>query len=479
MSFNQSQYISGPPPPPPPPGPRAMDMGPSMYSPRGTTTTTVIDNGMREDYALLDNTYYEEDYLVPPSNNSSIAQIPPPKETHYHVNEDPSLGGETWRAPKPRAPLSDFTTNVLRTPASSEYERIIPWDHKKKDYVYGAIHDHVFRGRYCRRRLKRKLDYVKHNGSWDPVSGYNCCYICCLLTFAAILIAWIIFYIYKPYHYFPGYLNHWWWWILIPLFLILILLTCCCIVMASSNHATRNRYRYIKHACDDVNDRNLRGSGVEVRPGKMGGWLEVEMDPGRTDIVGNVIPDRRVYHGEERRVKSIREETIRREEYDQRSQIPIEGRPKRDYAPQEVREVEEIMVLEEPAYNGTGYGTTVVEETIVNNIASRPNNVVRSSNVINRSGVSVSNSRSPVNNVSSSSKKLSFYERLKASKNNGPSELRSSPMAVSGAKKETMNRSPSYQKVGGNASSDKKQAFYERLQKAKEMKERSRSPARR
>lgn len=499
MSYYGSQYISGP---PPHPGPLPME--PHMYSPRGTTTTTttVIDNGMHKvDYALLNDTYYEEDYLYPPADNGAIAQIPPPKDTHYHVNEDPSLGGETWRVPAPRAPMSDFTTHCIKTPGSTDYERIIPWDHKKKDYVYGAVHDHIFRGRYCRRRLKRKIDYVKNQGSWDPVKGYNCCFLLCILVGAIFLVTWILFYIYKPYHIFPWYLNQWWWWLLIPFFVIMILVTYCCIVRASSNHATRNRYRYIKHACDDVNDRHLRGSGVEVRPGKLASWIEVEMDPGRTDIVGDVIPDRRVYHGEESRVANINEQVIRHEEYDHRSQIPIEGRPKRDYAPAEMRSVEEIYVDEvDPVMD---YNTHVVEESVYRSGTSRPvgNTTVVEQTVLNSRAPVVANSRSfnntSVINASNSSKKMSFYEKLKASKMGA--EVRGSPRggvnsptrsprnqpALTGAqgpgpmRVSSPPRSPGGSTiVGGGASSNKKLAFYDRLQKAKEMKERSKSPQR-
>lgn len=491
MSYYGSQYVSGP-PPPLPPGPRAIDT--SLYSPRGTTTTTtVVENAHHHDYEVLNDTYYEDDYLLPPAYDDEIAQIPPPKDTHYHVNEDPSLGGETWRVSRPRAPLSDFTANCIRTPGSTDYERIIPWDHKKKDYVYGAVHDHIFRGRYCRRRLKRKIDYVKHQGSWDPVKGYNCCFICCVLLVALIIISWILFWIYKPYHLFPWYLNQWWWWLLIPFFLIMLIITYCCIVRASSNHATRNRYRYLKHACDDVNDRHLRGSGVEVKPGKMGAWLEVEMDPGRTEIVGDVIPDRRVYHGEEKRVINIQEQTLRHEEYDHRSQIPIEGRPKRDYAPSEIRSVEEEIIVEEPIIE-PDYNTQVVEETVYRSGNNRP---INQGTTVIREETVMSNPRSVVNVSSTSNKKLSFYERLKASKmgtsvrgsaNSINSPKRSprespaltgangpGPMRISSPPRE--GGSPNGDsRVDGNASSNKKLAFYERLQKAKEMKERSKSP---
>jgi hypothetical protein len=307
--------------------------GPIMNAPvvSKVVEETVIAPPIRQgEYQLLNAgpRYWEESYLLPPARDSEIARVPPSKDTHMHINDDPSLGGETWRVPRPNAPLSDFNSACRVTPQSDDYTRIIPWDHDKKDYVYGAVDDYIFRGRYDRRRLKRKLDHVKQHGSWDPTGSYNKCFICCLITGGIFLFLWILSWVYRPYCWWCWFFNNTFLIWLLPLFVLMVLATWCCICKAAANHSARNRYRYIKHALDDVNDRHLKGSGVSLRPGTKAAWIEVDMDPDRTDIVGGVVDDVRLYNGEDH-VKMVEQEVERREDLDAMAQIPIENRPKR------------------------------------------------------------------------------------------------------------------------------------------------------
>ena len=312
--YSNNSYVSGPP-----------LMGPTVMSPYASTTTviedTVVAPPMRAgEYQLLNAgpRYWEESYMLPPVTDDQVAQVPPPKDTLMHVNDDPSLGGETWRIPTPTAPLSDFNNACKATPVSDDFTRIIPWDHKKKDFVYGAVEDQIFRGRYDRRRLKRKLDHVKQQGSWDPSGSYNKCYICCLIAGALFLIAWVLMFAYRPYCWWCWLFSNQLAWWLLPLLILMILYTWCCICKAASNHAARNRSRYIKHALEDVNDRHLKGSGVYLKPGPKAAWIEVDMDPNRTDIVGDVIDDVRLFNGEDH-VKMVEQEVERREDLDARA----------------------------------------------------------------------------------------------------------------------------------------------------------------
>jgi hypothetical protein len=384
---------------------------------------------MRQDeYQLLNAgpRYWEETHLLPPVSDGEIAQIPPPKDTHFHINDDPSLGGETWRVPVPRAPFSDFNKACRATPGSDDFTRVVPWDHKKKDYCYGAIHDHVFRGRYDRSRLKRKLDHVKQHGSWDPTGSYNKCFICCLVAGALFLIAWILTFVYKPYRWW-SLLSTSWIWFLFPIFILMICCTWCCICKASANHATRNRYRYIKHALDDVNDRHLKGSGVHLRPGTKAAWLEVDMDPDRTEIVGDVVDDFRLYNGEEH-VKMVEEEVERREDMDARAQIPIENRPKADpnmYVEEMVDDTnihEEEFIEETTLVGPSGPGQPMVmTETVVP--ANNRTSYVEERVVSNPSVMSNTQTYRTGGNGNS---QMSFYDRLRASKM-GNSEMLASP----------------------------------------------------
>ena len=340
---------------------------------------------------------------------------------------------------------------------SDDFTRVIPWDHKKKDYCYGAVHDHIFRGRYDRRRLKRKLDHVKQHGSWDPTGSYNKCFICCLLAGALFLITWILLWAYRPYCWWCYLFSNPWLWFLLPLFGLCLCCTWCCICKASANHATRNRYRYIKHALDDVNDRHLKGSGVYLRPGTKAAWLEVDMDPDRTEVVGDVVDDFRLYNGEEH-VKMVEQEVERREDLDAMAQIPIENRPKNE--PQYVDEVidgedaevrEEEFVEETTVIGPAGPGRpmtevtetihrpdTVVEERIVSNPSYAPS-MVRESRV-------VSNPSVVTETVVSGNNQMSFYERLRASKM-GNSELLSGNGDVNSVSRSNDNQLSFYQRL--------------------------------
>ena len=472
-----------------------LSPGPRMMSPEPVSAygrSLVKSSRFKRDYMMVDNSpdYFEEDYLIPPRNNGEIAQVPPPKDNLFHWNEDPTLGAKTWRIPVPNVPLSDFGAACAKTPRSSDFERIIPWDHKGRDFVYGAIHDHIFRGRFNRRRLKRKIDHCKGLGGWDPISGYMGCFMCCICLGFALAAFFVLLWMFKPYNYFGWYLDQWWFWLLAPLFIIMILATYCCIVSAAVNQMTRNRYRYLKHACDDVNDRHLAGSGVRVYPGTKGAWLAVAMDPNRTDIVGDVIPDRRFYRGTEDVVKNIQEVTIRREEADARAQIPIEGRPKND-----VVIVDDALKYASDVSNSRsmrGASPPPVAGAILDD----------TDNVEFMQPPEVRGSGAHITHSATSAKKMSFYEKLKASKmangNGGrqgtpvrsqaqsinnisrynSSGYKGSPRSPTGAGGINVGapRSPTQNNAGGSPKSAKKLEFYERLKAAKQMKQSSMSP---
>lgn len=415
-------------------------------SPNASTTsiieeTIIAPQVVRTEQTQLVNAgprYWEDDYLLPPLTDNEVARVPPPKDTLMYFNDDPALGGETWRVPVPSAPMSDFNAACKVTPMSDDFNRVIPWDHQKKDYVYGAVDDHIFRGRYDRRRLKRKLDHVKQQGSWDPTSSYNKCCLCCLIVGALLLALWLLAWAYRPYHWWCGFFGNTWIWFLLPLFILMILITWCCICKAAANHATRNRSRYIRHALDDVNDRHLKGSGVQMKPGVKAAWLEVDMDPNRTEIYGDVIDDFRLYNGEDH-VKMVEMEVERREDMDARAQIPIENRPKREaeYVQHDVVEEVDIVdnsYVQQQSYvrqdgplvvENAGYvyperpATTVVEQTVVNTTPgyNAPAYVSNQSYVSNPSVVS--NPGYVSQTVVTNNNQMSFYDRLKASKATG------------------------------------------------------------
>lgn len=87
---------------------------------------------------MIERTDYSEAYKTPDNyfiRDSKFGKIyccPEPKMNLTHVNQDPTLGGERYRKLIPPAPLFNFNTFFNKTPRSTNYHRVIPWDDKKR-----------------------------------------------------------------------------------------------------------------------------------------------------------------------------------------------------------------------------------------------------------------------------------------------------------------------------------------------------------
>jgi len=228
-------------------------------------------------------------------SHDAVADIPPPKNTYLHENFDPSLGGRKLTRPSPLAIFTNFHKACKKTPSSDLYDRVIPWDHSNKDFCYGAIHDHIFRG-YCdRRTVKRRIDQAKSEGDWDPVSGCACCLIYGVFTIYAVLIAtlflWCFFRTDLPWK------RYWIFWVFAPLLLIFFIITVACIIRGAANNASKNRRRNVNKACKDINARYLKGTGVSITPGPEAAYLIVSMPGNLTNVLGDELEDRRLLPG--------------------------------------------------------------------------------------------------------------------------------------------------------------------------------------
>jgi len=53
----------------------------------------------------------------------------------------------------------------------------------------------------------------------------------------------------------------------------------------------KKRFQIIDKACQEINRKHLHGTGTSVNPGKYAAWLEVDLDPLRTMILGEVSRD--------------------------------------------------------------------------------------------------------------------------------------------------------------------------------------------
>lgn len=365
-----------------------------------------------------------DSYYVRDSRYGRVYGCPPPKHNLLHVNEDPTLGGTCFKSPSPAGELSLFNSSCKRTPMSSHYNRVIPWDHKRKDFVYGAVQDACFKGFYDRRSLKSKIDLNRTYSSWDPVSTYNLVFLAVFGLIALALIVWIILIII----YWDHFKDNWGWWIFWLVLLIIFLLIIWYIFKLVSNNRTKKRFQRIDEACQDINNRNLCGTGTYVYPGENAAWLEVEMDPRRTVIGGPIRHDsmsysldntpnlgKRIIKVPPRGVRGastriVEETTVVRGGNGNISEYSRAGRSEAN----SIRNSQNVMLhgsrppsqMEEPSVNNSGY------ERLSNNQSVYQSNYSR--------GPKASYASSGNQSVGgASAKKMSFYEKLRKSKASG------------------------------------------------------------
>lgn len=353
-----------------------------------------------------------DSYYVRDSNHGKVYSCPPPKHNLLHVNEDPTLGGTTYKTPAPPGTWSTFNTAAKKTPISSNFNRVIPWDHKNKDFVYGSVQDACFKGFYDRRSLKSKMDLNRSHSSWDPVSCYNICWAITLGLIAVAVLVWLILMILNWTH----FKKNWYWWLFWLAALIAILVCFCCIFKAGANARTKKRFQRIDEACQDINRRNLHNTGTRVYPGESAAWLEVEMDPRKTTIGGPIRHDAMSYS--------------------------LDNTPN----------VAKRIVKVPPR----GVQTTVVEETVVRGGNGGINDISRSNSIRASQDFMLDNSRPP-SQIAEPVGMESGYERLP---NNDSVYMSNYPQAPK----------PRASYASSNANSAKKMSFYEKLRKSKAQK---------
>ena len=85
-------------------------------------------------------------------NNPRLAQSYQPNQSFMPTSVrqfrsmDMMLGGEIFRTPQ-FTPKLAFSKAQKRTPESNEFVKVIPWDDKLKDFVYGIVNESDFDGK--------------------------------------------------------------------------------------------------------------------------------------------------------------------------------------------------------------------------------------------------------------------------------------------------------------------------------------------
>ena len=372
---------------------------------RTVTQSTTLDAISRIDYG--DAYLTPDNYYVKDSRWGKVYSVRKPKHNLMHVNGDPTLGGTTFNAPSPPGPCCSFNEACAKTPLSTYYTRIIPWDAKKGDFVYGAVQDSCFKGFYDRRSLKSKVDMNRSH--WDPVRWYNLFWLLCLvLIVLAIIIAIICAIVW-----WDDFKQNWTIYLTYLLVMIAVLFALLCICRCGANIMAKRRFMRLDDALQDVNRRNLYGTGTYVYPGDNGAWIEVEMDPRRTAVSGPPREDSLAFNMDKTVGKHKR----------------VVKRSRRNRRPRQ-RIIEETTTVRSGAVNVNGI-STIKKSAGTTNLASayRSSGYERLSGneSVYKSNYKNSRSNSPARggmmtpgqnsgHSPRSAKKMSFYDKIRNSK---------------------------------------------------------------
>lgn len=200
--------------------------------------------------------------------------LPPHRRNLDYINRDATLGGEMFRPST--VPFSRFATATKRTPWSRTYERVIPWDNRNKDFVYGAIYEEVLMGRISRRELKRRIDQTRVGTAWPPDKNLLFFIIAAIVLLLVGLFIGVLLLIL----FFDDFKTYWWVWLLIGLALIILAIILVVIGITLTNSAIKKRETAILRECDHINRSRLHGSGIRVIPGPAAAFLSVVLERG-------------------------------------------------------------------------------------------------------------------------------------------------------------------------------------------------------
>lgn len=206
------------------------------------------------------------------SNGYSGRGIPPPKDNLTHINRDSTLGGETFTPSS--ALFSSFAAETKKTPKSTTRQRVIPWDHRKKDYVYDAIHSQVLLGRMGRREVKRYLDVIKPDVPWSPDGTA----LIMLIVAAVVLVVGAIVGFVLGFFFFDDFKTYWWVWVLVGVGLIILAIILVTVGVLSDNSNIAARERAIGEQCKKMHRERMSGSGARIVPGPKAAYLSVMLD---------------------------------------------------------------------------------------------------------------------------------------------------------------------------------------------------------
>ena len=243
---------------------------------------------------------YKENGLM--SSRIGGIGLPPPKANLEHINTDKTLGGDTYTPSG--APFSSFAKETKLTPRSRTRKRVIPWDNKTKDFVYGAIHSEVLLGRMGRRGIKKEMDKIKNQVPWSPDGSITIFLIIALV----ILILGLLLGIFLAILLWDEFKQYWYVWLLIGLIIIILAAVILFIGIMKINSNIKKREVAIFEKCQKLNAMLLKGSGAKINPGPKAAYLSVDLDDRAFKGSSN---SRRSMYDEEPNVSIVKEKVVK------------------------------------------------------------------------------------------------------------------------------------------------------------------------
>jgi heme/copper-type cytochrome/quinol oxidase subunit 4 len=234
-------------------------------------------------------------YFVKKGHYGKIYRVNKPKNNFIVVNRDPSLGGTKFTSPVGIGLASNgncglfgsnFDNSCSKTPRSTYYQRIVPWDDEKSEFVYAVIQECVFRGFFDRRSLRARIrQEIGHEKSKSTFFKWSQIFI---LSFLVIAFFTALIFMTVSYRVlFKQPLLY-----IIPCLAILgLVLAMFLVTKQGENSRNKKRFQQINKACEDINSKHLFGTGTQVHPGPDGAWLEIDLDPRRTIVEGEALRD--------------------------------------------------------------------------------------------------------------------------------------------------------------------------------------------
>jgi hypothetical protein len=91
--------------------------------------------------------------------------------------------------------------------------------------------------------------------------------------------------------YWTNFKGNWYWWLLVVVLILAVAFGICCYIRSLHISEAAERRDLLESVAGDINRRYLKGVGSKITVGDEGAWLGVEMDPRRTNVVGEVELD--------------------------------------------------------------------------------------------------------------------------------------------------------------------------------------------